>query len=499
MTFNILTMGTSRHDVFPGSNLVIVYKLEKSRAMRHKHPKARTSATERKLDARVKPDLVMPVESMASKYQESRRPVGGCNVHGAVGELPRVEDLSVKSEKPEGFGQMPLELLMEIFSYVSHFSSSQLALCACTYVSRSWYLASARFLYRSPYISGRNFDQFVRTICPSVNAHIRTNGLSELVRVLDMSRLVHNGSRSLTARILGRLKGGLEDFIAPQASFASVPQMSSLLRYLADVLSVNCLAALSRCHNLVHLDLSLVSESLAMNDLFHSISALDNLETFRFPRSSSSDRGTTALFNSWPPKLQKLQIAGGIRDQSLLYFSTLPNTLTSLVIGDCPNLSMAFLKPLLAVVGSHVQILKIDSSLPQLTWYSLNTILEVLPALRHFNVAADYICEDFFRQDYGNNLDNPRFLESMEITCLHTPPIGQTHDITSDLIYNAVVDGPLKNLRRLSVRQMLGWIQDEEGRKSVEELSELLQALAREDLGPNASDEEVNAGVWIFL
>lgn len=216
-------MGTSRHDVYPSCSLVIVYKLKESRAMRNKPSKARTLATEHKLDARVKPDLVMPVESMAFKDQEPRRPVDGRNdMYGTVGDLPRIEDLALKPEKPKGFSQMPLEILDEIFSYVSHFRSSQLDLCACTYVCRSWYLASARFLYRSPYISGRNFDQFVRTICPSVNAHIRTNGLSELVRVLDMSRLVHNGSRSLTARILGRLKGVLEDFVAPQASFASV-------------------------------------------------------------------------------------------------------------------------------------------------------------------------------------------------------------------------------------------------------------------------------------
>ncbi len=227
---------TPRNDVFPRSSFVVVYKLEESRPMRCKHPKARTLATKQKLKARVKPAMVKPVESMAFKDQEPRRATGGYNdVYGAVGQLPRVEDLSLKTKKPKGFGQMPLELLDEIFSYVSHFPSSQLDLCACSYVSRSWYLASARFLYRSPRISSRNFDQFVRTICPSVNAHIRTNGLSELVRVLDMSMLVHNGSRSLTARILGRLKGSLEYFVAPQASFASVPSVSFVLGFLADM------------------------------------------------------------------------------------------------------------------------------------------------------------------------------------------------------------------------------------------------------------------------
>ncbi len=231
-----------------------------------------------------------------------------------------------------------------------------------------------------------------------------------------------------------------------------------------------------------------------MNDLFHSIGALPNLETFRFPRSSSSDLSTTALFNRWPPRLRKLQVVGGIRDESLLYFSTLPDTLTYLVIGDCPNLSMSFIKPLLNILGSHLQNLRIDSNLPQLTWYSLNNILEDLPALRHLTIAIDYICQDFFRQE----LDNPHFLESLQLDCLYPAALGEGQDITSDLIYSAVVDGPLKNLRKLRVRSTFGWIGDEEGRRSVTELSELLQALAREDHENNVSTEEVDAGVWIF-
>ena len=71
-------------------------------------------------------------------------------------------------------------------------------------------------------ITGKNYNAFVQAICPSVNAHVRRNGLAELVRRLDMSNLVHNGSKSLTARLLGRVKTGLEVFVAPQASFAYV-------------------------------------------------------------------------------------------------------------------------------------------------------------------------------------------------------------------------------------------------------------------------------------
>ena len=111
------------------------------------------------------------------------------------------------------------ELLKEIFSHIE----DQPTLYNLTRVgSRALYQAATPFLYAEPIIDGSNFDAFVRAICPSVNAHIRTNGLAELVKALDMSRLVHNGSKSVTARILGRVKPNLEAFVAPQASFGYV-------------------------------------------------------------------------------------------------------------------------------------------------------------------------------------------------------------------------------------------------------------------------------------
>lgn len=113
---------------------------------------------------------------------------------------------------------LPSEILQDIFGYLT--SADQTVLYSSALVSRSWYSSAVPFLYESPVVDGKNYDFFVRAICPSVNAHIRTNGLAELVKKLDMSRLVHNGSKSLTARLLGRVKRNLEVFVAPQASFA---------------------------------------------------------------------------------------------------------------------------------------------------------------------------------------------------------------------------------------------------------------------------------------
>ena len=115
---------------------------------------------------------------------------------------------------------LPTEIIILILSFIPRRSSSQSTLHACCLLSRDWYAVAVHQLYHSPYINGQNFKQFVATICPSVNAHVRKSDLADLVRRLDMGNLVHDGSKSLTARLLGRVKFMLEEFVAPQASFA---------------------------------------------------------------------------------------------------------------------------------------------------------------------------------------------------------------------------------------------------------------------------------------
>lgn len=112
---------------------------------------------------------------------------------------------------------LPPEILEQVFSKIT--GPSQRTFNAAALVSRVWYSTAIKHLYKSPILTGKHFDLFVRSVCPSINAHVRYNGLADLIRRLDLSLLVHNGSRSLTARLLGRVKQNLEEFIAPQASF----------------------------------------------------------------------------------------------------------------------------------------------------------------------------------------------------------------------------------------------------------------------------------------
>jgi hypothetical protein len=224
---------------------------------------------------------------------------------GATGTEEKLPSMSppqpalVATSTPGKEIELPLEVLIQIVSYIPRRRQYQKTLWACCLVSRAWYSAAVMLLYERPHIGGGNFQEFVATICPSKNAHIRKSQLAGMVKNLDMGSLVHDGSKSLTARLLGRLKGSLEEFVAPQASF-----------------SINSFAALAKCKNLKFLNLSLMSASISIRVLFQTLKSLDKLETLFFPRTSNQDEGRESPYD-WPPKLQALHIAGGLSASNL--------------------------------------------------------------------------------------------------------------------------------------------------------------------------------------
>jgi len=133
---------------------------------------------------------------------------------------------------------LPHEILLQIQSYLTAAPEwhpapgspstttkaydAQHTLWAFSLVGRSFYASSVRALYAHPRLSSKNFAAFVATICPSINAHVRQTDLAGMVRVLDLSALVYAGTKSLVARIMNRLRAGLEVLVAPQTSFAYV-------------------------------------------------------------------------------------------------------------------------------------------------------------------------------------------------------------------------------------------------------------------------------------
>ncbi|KAI7086153.1 hypothetical protein KC356_g5241 [Hortaea werneckii] len=277
---------------------------------------------------------------------------------------------------------LPDEIILEILSYVAASNQARKTLASCCLLSRQWYDAAVPILYAYPYLYGGNFDQFVRAVCPSINLHVRKSPLSELVKSLNMSGLVHQGSRSLTARLLGRTKNQLEEFVAPQASFAE-----------------NCFPALSKSHRLRTLDLSLVSESPALPLLFKTVAHLTNLRTFRLPRSA----GFGAHYNpstpfAWPPGLENLSLSGGIDAHFLHGVVSFPQTLKSLTIEHCPlakgfavtHLLRTAVRPLRNLVHFKIRMM------PRLGSHALDHLLALLPQIKRLSVSVDYITPALF-------------------------------------------------------------------------------------------------------
>jgi hypothetical protein len=97
---------------------------------------------------------------------------------------------------------LPDELLLEILEYIEawEIKQRQPSLARFCSVSRQWYDVGIRKLYEQPYLTGRAYELFVRTCCPSVLAHIKPSALSGLVRVLDLSHIVHQSTKATTAR-----------------------------------------------------------------------------------------------------------------------------------------------------------------------------------------------------------------------------------------------------------------------------------------------------------
>ena len=114
---------------------------------------------------------------------------------------------------------LPSELLIQIVSYIPTSPSGQKTLHSCCLLSREWYAAAISKLYERPYIDGPNFEKFAATICPPVNSHLRHIELASYVKHLDLSRLVHHSSKSVNARLLGRVKNSLETFRGPVTTF----------------------------------------------------------------------------------------------------------------------------------------------------------------------------------------------------------------------------------------------------------------------------------------
>ncbi|KAL5114237.1 hypothetical protein ACEQ8H_007889 [Pleosporales sp. CAS-2024a] len=350
---------------------------------------------------------------------------------------------------------LPDELLLEILEYVqaweTHDRQSSLAHFCC--VNRQWYDVGIRKLYEAPYLSGAAYVNFVRTVCPSVIARIRPSSLSGLVRVLDLSHIVHNSNKATTARILGRTKASLETFIAPQASFA-----------------INAWAALSKCTHLRILDLSLVSESISFQSLNQTIKQLPELRELYLPRCNSSyECKESTMKVRWPPLLQHLSLSGSVSGQFLWDMlrspDNFPPTLCSVSILHCPGLDHRGIRPLLQNLAKTLTVVELRD-LPNVKHSGFNGVLEWLPNLTSLSVALDYIDTRFgFVPD---DWTAARWRDAKPLQTLTLVSSGQTsmdanRSFTAVDLWTLMDERFLGRLRYVNIAQSTEWHLEDEG------------------------------------
>ncbi|MCJ1474560.1 hypothetical protein MMC13_003219 [Lambiella insularis] len=400
---------------------------------------------------------------------------------------------------------LSLDVLVLVADEVARLPERQHALYVFCLVARLWYAAAVEFLYSAPVLAGRNYLLFIRTLCPSINLHVRHSEVAPLVKALDLSRLVHEGSRTITSRLLGRVKHNLETLVAPQTSFA-----------------VNSLPALSKCHQLTRLDLSLISEALPITDLVHAVNSLRRLKTFHFPRCQAlftagythhfppcpRDVGcvgcssSAAIFPSWSSSLEAVYMPCDIKSNFLTMFAGMPPTMTSLIIEDGSRYNIFPMDDILWHIGPQILRLQLRFVLPKSGFSHAETRRPRFPSMRHLDCLGDHLMMGFFH--YHLDTDDAIPLQSLTI---HSSG-GPVANLTCGIVFDKVADGNLKNLRKLRLDKDLGWALSKEGRKEAEELSEYLQVLKREDVEATdpALDEQAvwreveasRAGVWFF-
>ncbi|RMZ86133.1 hypothetical protein DV737_g34, partial [Chaetothyriales sp. CBS 132003] len=195
---------------------------------------------------------------------------------------------------------LPPEIIQVVIGFldrqlIQDLAQRQRSLWACCLLSRAWYSGTVKALYRWPLLTGRNFDHFIRTLCPAVHSDTRAIGLERLVVDLDMGALAYESSKHLTARLLRRARHSLETFVAPARSFSRA-----------------ALVPISKSVKLHSLDLSHDAYGFDLRDLLRYVHDLEHLQFLSLPQDALGCMRDSPrrLALQWPPRLTHLQLNG---------------------------------------------------------------------------------------------------------------------------------------------------------------------------------------------
>ncbi|KAH7126883.1 hypothetical protein B0J11DRAFT_432940 [Dendryphion nanum] len=387
-----------------------------------------------------------------------------------MGGSVQSESPVINTQQPKFASYLPDELLLEILGYFPKGIESQKPLAKFCRISRQWYDVGIIRLYEAPFVVGSKFEPFHNTICPSKSPFGKKSDLASLVKVLDLSHLVHQATKAQTARLLSRTQQSLQKFVAPQASFA-----------------VNCWASLSKCRKLRILDLSLVSEQIDHQALNHTIAQLPLLSELYLPRCSGRydiDKGPF-LNMKWPPQLQHLQLSGNVYGHvadMIHQPQTVPHTMTSLSICYCPKLTSNEIRKLLRSLAPLVTKVRLHD-LPEVSQGALNGVLQWMPQLTDLTIAVDYIDvsfghmpEDFSPQNWRSALP----LESLTLVTSGLRSVDPHRAFVAIDLFTLIDERYLGRLRFVRIAASTGWASKDDAAET-EALEMMLMELDQEN------------------
>ena len=120
----------------------------------------------------------------------------------------------------------------------------------------------------------------------------------------------------------------------------------------------------------------------------------------------------------------------------------------------------------------------------------MDNVLPKLPVLKYLSIVAEFISFKFFQR--GGRIRPPHPLKVLELDASGT----EQSPLYSDQLWLAIDNGGLGQLRKIRIHRNLGWADTAEGRRDLEDLSELLATLAVDE--ESATGKRVESGVWIF-
>lgn len=231
-----------------------------------------------------------------------------------------------------------------------------------------------------------------------------------------------------------------------------------------------------------------------MPRFFKMLGNLCNLEVLHFPRTSChSSSEVNSLI--WPPRLRELHMIGNLDYSGLPPLNNFPPSLTYLSLRKC-RLEMPFIYAIIENLGPQLLQFRYGHDMVNMYEGHLEGILKKIPSVQRLSIPLQQISARFFSYPFELDSFTPTQIVELELTS-NVHVTDENHDINSGVIWDAVLNGGLGRLRILKIHQELGWPRSDEESTDLQLLSEMLQALARED-GEHAIVSEEKAGVYIF-